>query len=311
MRLITFSTTSTTTTARAISIVAADSSLTSTAAAETVDVALAGILLGPPTVTSTTTTENTQTTSGLVIKPAAADPTAAYFEITAVTGGTLYQNNGTTPIPSGTFITLAQGAAGLKFTPTTGSLLQGNFFVQESTTATTAGLGGVPAEGTITVTASVTNPTGNQTVSLASAFNLVGITTDGAKFSGGLDGGGHALSASQVGTSLTWGGVQFSIAAAGANNVAQATGQTITLPERLVLEGGTAGDRRERQSAESDLHGPLHRWHLDNVYPKPQRLAHSARYRAKASRCRLRTATHLPASRIIPGHLTSMATRLP
>ena len=55
-----------------------------------------------------------------MITPGAGDSTAAYFQITGITGGTLYQNNGTTPIANGSFITLAQGAAGLKFTPTAG-----------------------------------------------------------------------------------------------------------------------------------------------------------------------------------------------
>ena len=92
------------------------------------------VTLAGPSVTSAVTTENTQTTAGLVITPGANDSTAAYFQITGITGGTLYQNNGTTPITSGSFITLAQGAAGLKFTPTTGSLATGSFNVEESTT---------------------------------------------------------------------------------------------------------------------------------------------------------------------------------
>ena len=41
---------------------------------------------------------------------------------------------------NGQFITVAQGAAGLKFTPTTGSQANGTFTIQESTTAGTTGL---------------------------------------------------------------------------------------------------------------------------------------------------------------------------
>ena len=104
-----------------------------------------------PKVTSATTTEGTQSTSGLVIRPTTSDSMAAYFEITNVTGGTLYQNNGTTPILSGSFITLAQGAAGLKFTPTAGSLAGGSFTVQESTTNAVGGLSGATATATINV----------------------------------------------------------------------------------------------------------------------------------------------------------------
>ena len=94
--------------------------LSGAAARAAITVTLAG-----PTVTNATTTENTQTTSGLVITPGAGDSSAAYFQIHGITGGTLYQNNGTTPIANGSFITLAQGAAGLKFTPNAGSLMPG------------------------------------------------------------------------------------------------------------------------------------------------------------------------------------------
>jgi hypothetical protein len=109
-------------------------------------------LTGPPSVTSAVAGENHQTTSGLVILPSATE--AAFvtnFQITNITGGTLFQHDGTTAINSGDFITLAQGAAGLKFTPTTGSTVTGSFTVQESTTANVGGLGGATATATIIV----------------------------------------------------------------------------------------------------------------------------------------------------------------
>ena len=72
-------------------------------------------VLNQPSVTNATTTENTQTTSGLVITPNAADTAfVTDFQITGITGGTLYQNDGTTPITDGDFITVAQGAAGFE-----------------------------------------------------------------------------------------------------------------------------------------------------------------------------------------------------
>ena len=85
--------------------------------------------------------------------------------------------------------------------------------------------------------ASATTPNNTPTteVDLSGQYNLTGITADGASFSGGLDGQGNALSETEVGTSPAWNGVNFNIAPAGANNVIQATGQTITLPSRLVL----------------------------------------------------------------------------
>ena len=67
-------------------------------------------------------------------------------------------------------------------------------------------------------------------VDLAGEYNLVGITADGTSFRGGLDGHGNALSETEVGTSLTWGNVNFNIAPAGSSNVIQAAGQTIGLP---------------------------------------------------------------------------------
>jgi hypothetical protein len=125
--------------------------------------------LQQPSVTNATTTDNTQTTSGLVVTPNAAD--AAFvtnFQITNITGGTLFKNDGTTVINNGDFITVAEGAAGLKFTPATNSLASGSFTVQESTSATTAGLGG-PTTATATITvnlllhqAAVTNATTNE-----------------------------------------------------------------------------------------------------------------------------------------------------
>ena len=117
------------------------------------------LVLNQPAVTNATTSDNTQTTSGLVITPNAADTAfVTYFQITNITGGTLYQNDGVTPIANGTFITVAQGAAGLKFTPAANSLTSGSFTVQESTSATTGGLGGPTATATITVNLVLNQP---------------------------------------------------------------------------------------------------------------------------------------------------------
>ena len=69
-------------------------------------------------------------------------------------------------------------------------------------------------------------------MNLGSSFNLIGIVNDGSTFSstGGLDGGGAALSANLLGTSQTWNGTPFIIGAAGSSDVVSATGQTISLP---------------------------------------------------------------------------------
>jgi VCBS repeat-containing protein len=111
-------------------------------------------LVHTPSVTNATTDEDTQTTSGLVISRNAADGAeVTYFKITDITNGTLYQNDGTTPIAEGSFITVAEGNAGLKFTPAANFNGSGYFTVQASTSASDAGLGGGTAVATITVRA--------------------------------------------------------------------------------------------------------------------------------------------------------------
>lgn len=71
-----------------------------------------------PWITPASTREDTQSTSGLVITPNPADGSwVTHFQITGITGGTLYLNDGVTPIADGEVITAAEGGAGLKFTP--------------------------------------------------------------------------------------------------------------------------------------------------------------------------------------------------
>ena len=122
------------------------------------------VLSPVPNVTGATTGEDTQTASGLVITPGAVDTSlVTNFQITGITGGSLFLNNGTTPVADGEFITLAQGAAGLTFTPTAGSLTNGSFTVQDSTAANASGLLGLGATATITVLPPVPNVTGATT----------------------------------------------------------------------------------------------------------------------------------------------------
>jgi hypothetical protein len=72
---------------------------------------------------------------------------------------------------------------------------------------------------------------GRPQVDLSSAFNRTGIVADGTRFvGGGIDRHGHALSADQLGASLTAGGVTFDLGAAGAADVVSAARQTIALP---------------------------------------------------------------------------------
>ncbi len=117
---------------------------------------------GPPNVANTTTQENTQTTSGLTISPKTADVAlVSYFQITNISGGTLFLHDGVTSVAEGGFVSIAQGAAGLRFTPTNGSLASGNFKVQESSTNDATGLAGAVATATITIIRPPISWTGN------------------------------------------------------------------------------------------------------------------------------------------------------
>lgn len=111
-----------------------------------------------PTITaSPATNEDTQTTSGLVISRNTADGgLTTHYQITGITGGTLFQSDGTTPIAENDYITLTQGAAGLKFTPglnlnTTTTPLFG-FTIQAAVGTTTPDLRGATVSTTISVT---------------------------------------------------------------------------------------------------------------------------------------------------------------
>jgi Arylsulfotransferase (ASST) len=89
----------------------------------------------------------------------------------------------------------------------------------------------LPGDANVEVLAATLVPASTTQVSLSSAFNRTGIVADGSKFTGdGLDGGGHALSSSLVGTSLTAGGATFDFGPVGAVDVVSAAGQTIALP---------------------------------------------------------------------------------
>ncbi|HEX3145653.1 MAG TPA: Ig-like domain-containing protein, partial [Pyrinomonadaceae bacterium] len=71
-----------------------------------------------PSASPANTTVNTQTTNGLVIDRNLADgPEVTHFKFFSVTNGRLFKHDGVTEIPSGGVITVAEGQAGLKFTP--------------------------------------------------------------------------------------------------------------------------------------------------------------------------------------------------
>ncbi len=82
-------------------------------------------------------------------------------------------------------------------------------------------------------------------VSLASLFNRAGMITERRAFSGGLDNGGSAYSANQLGSSLNWNGAAFGLGTANVSDAVSCGGQTVTLPAgnfSTLLLLGTAVD---------------------------------------------------------------------
>ncbi len=125
--------------------------LTSESATVSIDVNIAA---KGPTVTGATTQEGRQTTSGLVITPNSAETnTVTHFLITDIKNGTLFLNNGVTSVADGTFVSVAEGLAGLKFTPTAGLYSPGaDFGFEVQAALSDAGLGlSVPMAALITV----------------------------------------------------------------------------------------------------------------------------------------------------------------
>ncbi len=106
-----------------------------------------------PSVTGATTDEDTQSSTGLVITRNPADGAeVTHFKITAISNGSLFQKDGTTPIVAGSFISFAEANAGLRFTPVAGFHGSGSFLVQASRSASDADLGGAAVLATVTVT---------------------------------------------------------------------------------------------------------------------------------------------------------------
>nr|WP_320049975.1 InlB B-repeat-containing protein [uncultured Desulfuromonas sp.] len=201
-----------------------------------------------PSVTSATTDEDTQTTSGLVISRNAVDGAeVTHFKITNISGGTLYKNDGTTAIVDNTFITFAEGNAGLKFTPTANSTSNGSFDIQAGTDGVGGGLSTTSATATITVNAvndapvitnldgdAVTFSIGGNGVALDAGSNATLADIDSADFAGGVLTVAIVTNA-QVAEDLLLVGTAGNIATSGAN-VTHTDGVTIG-----AFVGGSGG----------------------------------------------------------------------
>jgi hypothetical protein len=96
-----------------------------------------------PKATSATTLINSQTTSGLVIDRNPVDgPEVTHFRFFSITNGRLFKHDGVTEILGGDVITVAEGQAGLKFTPDHDLYSPKSFFFFQ----VQAGLGPNPAD---------------------------------------------------------------------------------------------------------------------------------------------------------------------
>ena len=83
-------------------------------------------------------------------------------------------------------------------------------------------------------------------VNLASYYNVTAVTVNGADTNVGLDGAGNSFSESEVGTSVRWSGINFSIGPSNTNDAVQ--GVTIALPAGnysglSFLAVGNSGDQ--------------------------------------------------------------------
>jgi hypothetical protein len=92
---------------------------------------ISGIAVGDtPQVTSSTTDPGVQ--SGLIFiqRNGADGPEVTHFKISAITNGSLFHADGITPVNDNDFLTVAQGSAGVRFTPA--STVNGSFKVETS-----------------------------------------------------------------------------------------------------------------------------------------------------------------------------------
>ena len=108
-----------------------------------------------PIAASITTTLDTQ--SGLIaLDRHATDGTeVTHLRISGIANGTLFFADGVTPVNDGDFISVAQGQAGLRFTPMAGSMAVGSFAVEASEDGATVAAQSAKATATVTVTAGV------------------------------------------------------------------------------------------------------------------------------------------------------------
>ncbi|MEM6644355.1 MAG: MBG domain-containing protein, partial [Bacteroidota bacterium] len=122
-----------------------------------------------PIITNATTTYGIVSEADLVITPNADDGSeVTHYQITNIVNGSVLLND-QTAISAGEFITIAQGSAGLKWSPT--EAMAGFFDVQASTVSNTTGLGGDKVTATITVSPAALTITANDQTKSYGATN--------------------------------------------------------------------------------------------------------------------------------------------
>ncbi|QDU31357.1 Calcium-dependent protease precursor [Anatilimnocola aggregata] len=106
-----------------------------------------------PQITSLSTLEDKLSGAIVINRHAADGMEVTHFKITGITGGTLYKSDGVTVIANGTFITVAEGQAGVRFLPSMNINAVGAFHAESSQNGTTVAAQSNLAAGTIAVTA--------------------------------------------------------------------------------------------------------------------------------------------------------------
>lgn len=120
------------------------------------DVATTQLIVTPapdtPRMSGTTVDEGSISTTGLVVLPHMSDGNEiTHFRIASIVGGTLYLNDGATTLAVGQYITVAQGAAGLRFGAPHASMGNGQVDVQAATAANPAFTGNTRASASVII----------------------------------------------------------------------------------------------------------------------------------------------------------------
>lgn len=129
-----------------------------------------------PSITNARTSQNTPTRDGLVITPHPDDgDSVTHFQITNITGGTLYRDDGKVEIYNQDLIPLNAGLHGLTFKPEPMSHSNGTFNIQASLTDRNSGRGGGVITATIAMLKGIyihsgVNPTDTTTINMDEVF---------------------------------------------------------------------------------------------------------------------------------------------